>query len=127
MGRSLRELFTVVEAAGIGHRQTSNSPPRRSTWRTRAIGAANRPRRGDDAAPRSHAYADEGDAVRGNGATVERHPRECGDDQGDVQGLPQPGALIIDARIVAEVTRREASGSGPRVRLSLHGISVHLP
>ena len=75
------------------------------TWRTRAVGAANRPDRGDGAASRSHDHADEGNAVRGNSAAVEGQPRGCGDDQGDVQGLPQPGAFIVDPRIVAEVTR----------------------
>ncbi len=56
------------------------------------------------AASRSHAHADEGHAVRGNGTAVEGESGECGDDQGDVQGLPQPGAFVVDARIVAEVT-----------------------
>ena len=38
--------------------------------------------------------------------------RECGDDQGDVQGVPQPGAPVVDARIVAEVA--EGDGFGHR-------------
>src|SRR5688572_1639447 len=37
---------------------------------------------------------------------MEGQPRECGDDQGDVQGVPQPGPLVADARLVAEVTAR---------------------
>ena len=104
MGGRVRELLTVVEAAGIGHRQTSRPSPRRSDWRTGSVGAANGPDRGDGPASRSHDHADAGHAVRGNGTAVEGESGKCGNDQGDVQELPQPGAFIVAAHIVAEVT-----------------------
>ena len=126
MGGRVLELLTLVAAAGIGHRQTSRPSSRRGAWRTRAVGPANRPDRGDGPASRSHAHAVERHAVRGDGTTVEGQPRECGDHQGDVQGLPQPGAPVADARIVAEVAEgdgfghrhSESPGSGPPALIS---------
>ena len=104
LGRRVRQLLALVEATGIGHRQAPRPSSRRSAWRPRSVGAANRPHRGDDPASRSHDHADARDAVRGHGAAVEGGSRECGDDQGHVQGVSQPGASVADARVVAEVT-----------------------
>ena len=116
MGGRVLELLAHVEAAGIGHRQTPGPSSRRSAGRPRSVGSANRPDRGDGPASRSYAHAAARHAVRSDGTAVEGESGECGHDQGYVQGLPQPGAFIVAARIVAEVIE----GDSERLALKLY-------